>query len=233
MPTEAGKSPNESSGWGRVHMGRTIVVPDDGKARAVSFDPPIVIDPQPAADTEEAALSPDIMVTDDPDAEGPAPSRDVLKVTTDRAAGFLDEGSALDTFDHASFKVPIPTGSPTLKVTLVWTDPAGQALQNDLDLIVVAPNGQTERHGNMGTREFPFKMKAARDKAEAVTPTEEHAGDRAKNYPPMGTHGYPCEWVGNFWVPKSWRGLDPFTHPFTWVPMGTHGSNGSKCIYRG
>ena len=37
-----------------------------------------------------------------------------------------------------------------LKVTLVWTDPPGAQLQNDLDLIVKASNGQ-ERHGNMGT----------------------------------------------------------------------------------
>ncbi len=36
----------------------------------------------------------------------------------------------------------------TLKVTLVWTDPAGEALQNDLDLIVTTPDGQ-ELHGNM------------------------------------------------------------------------------------
>ena len=44
-----------------------------------------------------------------------------------------------------------PTGiSPTLKVTLVWSDPPGAALQNDLDLIVRAQNGQ-ERHGNEGT----------------------------------------------------------------------------------
>jgi hypothetical protein len=37
----------------------------------------------------------------------------------------------------------------TFKVTLVWSDPAGAQLQNDLDLIVVAADG-TERHGNMG-----------------------------------------------------------------------------------
>jgi serine protease AprX len=30
---------------------------------------------------------------------------------------------------------------------LVWTDPAGEALQNDLDLIVTTPDGQ-ELHGN-------------------------------------------------------------------------------------
>jgi serine protease AprX len=40
--------------------------------------------------------------------------------------------------------------SPSFKVTLVWSDPPGAALQNDLDLIVRAANGQ-ERHGNKGT----------------------------------------------------------------------------------
>jgi hypothetical protein len=34
-----------------------------------------------------------------------------------------------------------------LKVTLVWTDPPGEGLQNDLDLIVRLGSG-TERHGN-------------------------------------------------------------------------------------
>jgi hypothetical protein len=36
-------------------------------------------------------------------------------------------------------------------MTLVWTDPSGAALQNDLDLIVRASDGE-ERHGNMGTQ---------------------------------------------------------------------------------
>jgi len=34
-----------------------------------------------------------------------------------------------------------------LKVTLVWTDPAGETLQSDLDLTVSGSNGE-ERHGN-------------------------------------------------------------------------------------
>jgi len=38
----------------------------------------------------------------------------------------------------------------TFKITIVWTDPAGPDLQNDLDLIVKAADG-SERHGNMGT----------------------------------------------------------------------------------
>lgn len=67
----------------------------------------------------------------------------------------------------AVIHVPVPSGPPNpgpagpnptntivrrLKVTLVWTDPPelNGMLQNDLDLIVIAPDG-SERHGNMGT----------------------------------------------------------------------------------
>ena len=79
-------------------------------------------------------------------------------------AGFGD-GGPLKQGDSSSIVVNVPEGkrgqkavrgagttgiSPTLKVTLVWSDPPGAALQNDLDLIVRAHNGQ-ERHGNKGT----------------------------------------------------------------------------------
>ena len=45
-----------------------------------------------------------------------------------------------------------------LKVTLVWTDPPGESLQNDLDLIVRAANG-AERHGNMPVNASDFDRK--------------------------------------------------------------------------
>ncbi|PNE40263.1 KP-43 peptidase [Streptomyces noursei] len=64
-------------------------------------------------------------------------------------AGFTDE-DALAQDEERPFTVPVPQGDGhQLKVTLVWTDPPGPALQNDLDLIVRA--GGQERHGNMGT----------------------------------------------------------------------------------
>jgi hypothetical protein len=59
---------------------------------------------------------------------------------------FLDEGPALTTGQSHTHTVAVAAGS-NLKVTLVWTDPAGEHLQNDLDLIVRA--GGQERHGNM------------------------------------------------------------------------------------
>jgi len=68
--------------------------------------------------------------------------------------GPLDEGGE-DTVTIAIPEVPAGDGGiapvaagATLKVTLVWTDPPGAALQNDLDLIVRASDG-SERHGNV------------------------------------------------------------------------------------
>src|SRR5581483_5962501 len=82
--------------------------------------------------------------------------------------GGFGEGGPLKQGDSDSFIVKIPRETPgkhdvattagfgtkglgaTFKITLVWSDPPGEQLQNDLDLIVVAADG-TERHGNMGT----------------------------------------------------------------------------------
>lgn len=64
-------------------------------------------------------------------------------------AGFADE-EELDQGEKRAFRITVPQGAGnTLKITLVWTDPPGAALQNDLNLIVRA--GGQERHGNMGT----------------------------------------------------------------------------------
>ena len=68
----------------------------------------------------------------------------------------LDEGGE-DTVTITIPEVPPDQGhgiapaaiGATLKITLVWTDPPGAALQNDLDLIVRASDG-SERHGNTG-----------------------------------------------------------------------------------
>jgi serine protease AprX len=107
-PTEAGKSPNNSSGWGRVDLAGSIIIP------------------------------------------GPNPN------------GGFGGGGPLKQGQEETVTIKIPKGhtrgeagvgtfglSPTLKITLVWTDPPGAMLQNDLDLIVRASNGE-ERHGNMG-----------------------------------------------------------------------------------
>lgn len=98
-PSEAGPSPNVSSGFGRINVKNSIVLPDqeDGGFRE----------------------------------GGP------LK---------QDEG------DDDPVKVSIPKDDSLLKVTLVWSDPPGDKLQNDLDLVVIGSDG-TERHGNMGDKE--------------------------------------------------------------------------------
>jgi hypothetical protein len=98
-PSEAGPSFNNNSGFGRVNLLGSVIIPG------------------PNAD-----------------------------------AGF-GGGGPLEQGDEKTFTVDIPAQSPpgtTFKITLVWTDPAGALLQNDLDLIVTAANG-AERHGNMGT----------------------------------------------------------------------------------
>jgi len=59
-----------------------------------------------------------------------------------RLLRFWDEDRALDTGDEQAFAVSLPKAAKSLKVTLVWTDPAGETLQNDLDLVVTA-GGET------------------------------------------------------------------------------------------
>lgn len=49
-----------------------------------------------------------------------------------------DEDRALDTGDEQSFQVVLAAPAKAVKVTLVWTDPPGDTLQNDLDLKVTA-----------------------------------------------------------------------------------------------
>lgn len=61
---------------------------------------------------------------------------------------FHDENAQLYTGQSYQLPVVVPNNAKALKVTLVWTDPPGYGLQNDLDLVVVAIDGQ-ERHGNM------------------------------------------------------------------------------------
>ena len=109
-PTEAGPSPNNDSGFGRVDLAGSVIIAGE-----------------------------------DPNSN-------------------FGEGGPLEQGEEDTFTVEIPEQSPggggeghqraagraTFKVTLVWSDPAGAALQNDLDLILRTADGD-ERHGNMGT----------------------------------------------------------------------------------
>jgi serine protease AprX len=60
---------------------------------------------------------------------------------------FHEEGKKLDTGEAETRTFSIPHAGGRLKATLVWTDPPGESLQNDLDLIVQVDGN--ERHGNM------------------------------------------------------------------------------------
>ena len=84
--------------------------------------------------------------------------------TGKKSAGFGertgDQGLGDDGRHDKEFTFPItvpavsgPSSGPrTLKVTIVWPDPKGARLQNDLDLIVTNPQGK-QKHGNMGDGE--------------------------------------------------------------------------------
>ncbi|MEJ7787571.1 MAG: S8 family serine peptidase [Solirubrobacteraceae bacterium] len=106
-PSEAGPSPNNNSGWGRVDLAGSVILPGD------------------------------------------------------EPNGGFGEGGPLEQGEEYGFTVDIPERRPqgrlgvapagigvTFKITVVWSDPPGAALQNDLNLIVRASNGE-ERHGNM------------------------------------------------------------------------------------
>jgi serine protease AprX len=111
-----------------------------------------------------------------PSEAGPSPNNDSGFGLVDLAGSVIiagsepdsdfGEGGPLEQGQSDSFTVTIPERSPgegrgpedaggaDFKITLVWTDPAGEGLQNDLDLILVTANGE-ERHGNMGSgRDF-------------------------------------------------------------------------------
>ncbi|HEY0525932.1 MAG TPA: S8 family serine peptidase [Stellaceae bacterium] len=65
-----------------------------------------------------------------------------------------DENTALDTGQSETFHVRTTAQATSVKVTLVWTDPPGEGLHNDLDLTVRA--GSQERHGNMAPGSSDF-----------------------------------------------------------------------------
>jgi hypothetical protein len=67
---------------------------------------------------------------------------------------WFDEADALRTGESWSHRVTLRQQG-ALKVTLVWTDFPGEVLQNDLDLIVRAPDG-SERHGNVDPASSAF-----------------------------------------------------------------------------
>jgi serine protease AprX len=76
-------------------------------------------------------------------------------VASSGSVQFWDEGTQLDTGEEETRTVTVARAGQTVKATLVWTDPAGAALQNDLDLIVRAADG-TERHGNVPANSTGF-----------------------------------------------------------------------------
>jgi len=103
-PSEAGPSPNFSSGWGLVDLAGSIIIPGPNPNGGFGGGGPLK---QGGSTTV------------------------VVKIPEGRKGLSAGKGAR----DVA------PTGlGPTFKITLVWTDPPGAALQNDLDLILTLNN---------------------------------------------------------------------------------------------
>jgi hypothetical protein len=60
---------------------------------------------------------------------------------------YWDENLELETGDEEHHDIHVTQHGTALKITLVWTDPPGDSLQNDLDLVALASTGE-ERRGN-------------------------------------------------------------------------------------
>ena len=86
---------------------------------------------------------------------------------------FRDENTQLETGQQEQLTVAVAATHRQLKATLVWADPAGPILQNDLDLIVTGANGE-ERHGNVPAGSADFDRS---NNVEQVTWTNPPAGD--------------------------------------------------------
>ena len=120
-PGEAGPSPNNNSGFGRVNLLGSVILPGPNPDAGFGSGGPLK---QGAEDTITVKIP-------------------------NRPPGHKGVGSA-GAAGAAALGVGTMGLGATFKITLVWSDPAGALLQNDLDLIVKAADG-SERHGNMGT----------------------------------------------------------------------------------
>lgn len=96
---------------------------------------------------------------------------------------FHDEEQALDTGEEQQFTLNPVASARHLKVTLVWTDPPGAALQNDLDLIVRI--GGLECHGNHppGVASFDRSNNVEQVEWQGIPPGPVRIVVRAHNVP--------------------------------------------------
>lgn len=129
-PSEAGPSPNFSSGWGRVNLAASVILPSTGDGNAGWGD-----DQDGLNTGDEVIIEVDIP-------KGGSEIPKILGSNTKDGTGSIEILSA-HAYPH-----------PTFKMTLVWSDYAGDVLQNDLNLTVVSADGKRERHGNQGAKEW-------------------------------------------------------------------------------
>ncbi|EON69012.1 hypothetical protein W97_08270 [Coniosporium apollinis CBS 100218] len=130
-PSEVGPAPpNNFFGFGRVNAKGSLIDKQDAQNKRSGCGQ----SEEPLNDDDESSFT------------IPFPK----KVEDDDKPAFA-EGEPKQAALGAAPTVSSTPGSPrTLKITLVWSDPPAEKLQNDLDLIVEA--GGKERHGNMGKK---------------------------------------------------------------------------------
>lgn len=130
-PSEIGPAPpNKVCGFGRVNVKGSLIDKQDPQNKRSGCGQ----SEEPLNDDDEYSFT------------IPFPE----KVEVDDKPAFA-EGEPKQAALGAAPTVSSTPGSPrTLKITLVWSDPPAETLQNDLDLIVEA--GGKERHGNMGKK---------------------------------------------------------------------------------
>lgn len=96
---------------------------------------------------------------------------------------FHDEERRLNTGEEQSFPLTLVAADKHMKVTLVWTDPKGAALQNDLDLIVRCAG--VECHGNQlpGSPAFDSHNNVEQVEWRGIPPGPALVIVRARNVP--------------------------------------------------
>lgn len=123
---DVGPSPNSINGWGRVNLANSVILPN------ATGDSPLsgLGSGGPLSEGDEERFTIQVPTKLPPPPKTPGPNDQV-------PLGIVPNG------DNQ------PSGI-RFKITMVWSDPPGPLLQNNLNLIVKAANGE-ERHGNMGT----------------------------------------------------------------------------------
>ena len=127
---DVGPSPNNIDGWGRVDLAGSVIIPGPDKPNSgLGTGGPL----EEGGEESFVVSIPEKFDAPKVPHSGP------------RKMGNGDQA----VLAHGKQENSNADSGVKFKITLVWSDPPGPLLQNNLNLIVKAANGE-ERHGNMG-----------------------------------------------------------------------------------